>query len=263
MRETEPSRVCQARNRSLPLASHADLGDSPWDYNFRFHQNTDWHWPSDYNNFRFQNGSLDYIPHHNLVARCWYAGPTDVQSRPRHWPLARQLFSPSLASRASGSSSPLAQKGQWPSVRTTRCLFCAGPKRKSDLRIKSKTMRKSDLSRRIHLFSVIRPTPFISGFPSLGHPSPDSGKQQWLYPALSDRRVCDRDSLCFGSFREWHYVRARKFCRPRRPIVVRGRADWLSERELFRIRFRNASLLLMLRLAKMFEKHSKHMEGNY
>ena len=24
--------------------------------------------------------SLDYIPHHNLVARCWYAGPTDVQS---------------------------------------------------------------------------------------------------------------------------------------------------------------------------------------
>ena len=105
-------------------------------------------------------------------------------------PLARQLFSPSLASRASGSSSPLARKGQWPSVRTTRCLFCAGPKRKSDLRIKSKTMRKSDLSRRIHLFSVIRPTPFISGFPSLGHPSPDSGKQQWLYPALSDRRVC-------------------------------------------------------------------------
>ena len=80
MRETEPSHMCQARNRSLPLASHADLGDSPWDYNFRFHQNTDWHWPSDYNNFRFQNGSLDYIPHHNLVARCWYAGPTDVQS---------------------------------------------------------------------------------------------------------------------------------------------------------------------------------------
>ena len=109
--------------------------------------------------------------------------------RPRHWPLARQIFSPSLASRASGSSSPLARKGQWPSVRTTRCSFCAGPKRKSDLRIKSKTMRKSDLSRRIHLFSVIRPTPFISGFPSLGHPSPDSGKQQWLYPALSDRRV--------------------------------------------------------------------------
>ena len=58
-------------------------------------------------------------------------------------------------------------------------------------------------------------------------------------------------------------VRARKFCRPRRPIVARGRADWLSERGLFRIRFRNASLLLMLRLAKMFEKHSKHMEGNY
>ena len=29
---------------------------------------------------RFQNGSLDYISHHNLVARCWYAGPTDVQS---------------------------------------------------------------------------------------------------------------------------------------------------------------------------------------
>ena len=57
-----------------------------------------------------------------------------------------------------------------------------------------------------------------------------------------------------------------KFCRPRRPIVARGRADWLSERGLFRIRFRNASLLLMLRLAKMFEKHSKHnifMEGNY
>ena len=105
-------------------------------------------------------------------------------------PLFRQIFSPSLASRASGPSSPLARKGQWPSVRTTRCLFCAGPKRKSDLRIKSKTMRKSDLSRRIHLFSVIRPTPFISGFPSLGHPSPDSGKQQWLYPALSDRRVC-------------------------------------------------------------------------
>ena len=50
---------------------------------------------------------------------------------------------------------------------------------------------------------------------------------------------------------------------PRRPIVARGRADWLSERGLFRIRFRNASLLLMLRLAKMFEKHSKHMEGNY
>ena len=42
---------------------------------------------------------------------------------------------------------------------------------------------------------------------------------------------------------------ARKFCRPRRPIVARGRADWLSERGLFRIRFRNASLLLMLRLA--------------
>ena len=58
-------------------------------------------------------------------------------------------------------------------------------------------------------------------------------------------------------------MRARKFCRPRRPIVARGRADWLSERGLFRIRFRNASLLLMLRLAKMFEKHSKHMEGNY
>ena len=93
-------------------------------------------------------------------------------------PLARRICSPSLASRASGSSSPLARKGQWPSVRTTRCLFCAGPKRKSNLRIKSKTMRKSDLSRRIHLFSVIRPTPFISGFPSLGHPSPDSGKHQ-------------------------------------------------------------------------------------
>ena len=71
------------------------------------------------------------------------------------------------------------------------------------------------------------------------------------------------ESLCFGSFREWHNVRACKFCRPRRPIVARGRADWLSERGLFRIRFRNSSLLLMLRLAKMFEKHSKHMEGNY
>ena len=64
MQETEPSRVCQERNRSLPLASHADPGDSRWDYN----------------NFRFQNGSLDYIPHYNLVARCWYASPTDVQS---------------------------------------------------------------------------------------------------------------------------------------------------------------------------------------
>ena len=141
------------------------------------------------------------------------AGKTGMQaSTLTAGPLARQIFSPSLASRASGSSSLLARKGQWPSVRTTRCLFCTGPKRKSDLRIKSKTMRKSDLSRRIHLFSVIRPTPFISGFPSLGHPSPDSGKQRWLYPALSDRRVCDRDrimeSLCFGSFREWHNVRA-------------------------------------------------------
>ena len=71
------------------------------------------------------------------------------------------------------------------------------------------------------------------------------------------------ESLCFGSFREWHNVRVRKFCRPRRPIVAHGRADWLSEIGLFRIRFRNAALLLMLRLAKMFEKHSKHMEGNY
>ena len=183
-------------------------------------------------------------------------------------PLARQVFSPSLASRASGSSSPLARKGQWPSVRTTRCSFCAGPKRKSDLRIKSKTMRKSDLSRRIHLFSVIRPTPFISGFPSLGHPSPDSGKQQWLYPALSDRRVCVTEtgswkaSASAVSVNDTN-VHARKFCRPRRPIVARGRGDWLSERGLFRIRFRNASLLLMLRLAKMFEKLSKHMEGNY
>ena len=99
-------------------------------------------------------------------------------------------------------------------------------------------------------------------------PIPGFGQTAVIIPcAFRSPSLCDRDrimeSLCFGSFREWHNVRARKFCRPRRPIVVRGRADWLSERGLFRIRFRNASLLLMLRLAKMFEKHSKHMEGNY
>ena len=47
----------------------------------------------------------------------------DIESRPRHWPLARwpdrffHLLWPVGLSRASGSSSPLARKGQWPSLR--------------------------------------------------------------------------------------------------------------------------------------------------
>ena len=113
-------------------------------------------------------------------------------------------------------------------------------------------------------FGRLRSSP---GFPvSVTHPRIRANSSD-IPCAFRSPSLCDRDrimeSLCFGSFREWHNVRARKFCRPRRPIVARGRGDWLSERGLFRIRFRNASLLLMLRLAKMFEKHSKHMEGNY
>ena len=199
---------------------------------------------------------------------------TPIIARPRHWPLARQIFSPSLASRASGSSSPLARKGQASDRQFGPQGVCSALARNVN------QIWESNLRRCANQIWVVASICFLwfgrlrssPGFPvSVTHPrirANSSVLMAMIIPcAFRSPSLCDRDrimeSLCFGSFREWHNVRARKFCRPRRPIVARGRADWLSERGLFRIRFRNASLLLMLRLAKMFEKHSKHMEGNY
>ena len=74
--------------------------------------------------------------------------------------------------------------------------------------------------------------------------------------SISASAVSVNDTMC-----------TRKFCRPHRPIVACGRADWLSESfsefvsEMHRCCCCFDSLIIPSFVSPMFEKHSKHMKG--
>ena len=75
-----------------------------------------------------------------------------------------------------------------PRIASTMIKLIFKPTLPSILSISLKTIQ------RIGLFTVIRPIPFVSAFPSLGHPAPGSSKPRSLYTTLCDYRVWVTDT---------------------------------------------------------------------